>query len=150
MLGNWIYDPNKAEGEITSIEGLGLLDIFTEMGGNKTLVEVSGESALGFGNFKGYEMHIGHTAGPDCSRPFGKVGAKNIGAVSLDGKVSGSYLHGLFSNDPFRQALLSSIKNRDLSGIAYEQQVEEALDAVSLVFENSLDINGLLASARAF
>ena len=150
MLGNWIYDPNKAEGEITSIEGLGLLDIFTEMGGNKTLVEVSGESALGFGNFKGYEMHIGHTAGPDCGRPFGKVGAKNIGAVSLDGKVSGSYLHGLFSNDPFRQALLSSIKNRDLSGIAYEQQVEEALDAVSLVFENSLDIDGLLASARAF
>ena len=95
-------------------------------------------------------MHIGHTAGPDCSRPFGKVGAKNIGAVSLDGKVSGSYLHGLFSNDPFRQALLSSIKNRDLSGITYEQQVEEALDAVSLVFENSLDIDGLLASARAF
>ena len=150
MLGNWINDPDKVEGEIASIEGLGLLNVNTEMGGNKTLVEVSVESCLGFGEFQGYEMHIGDTSGPDCERPFGKVGSENIGAVSLDGKVSGCYLHGLFSNDLFRQALLSSIKNRELSGVSYELQVEEALDAVSLVFEKSLDIDRILASARAF
>ena len=105
---------------------------------------------FGFGEFIGYEMHIGSTLGPDCQKPFGKIGNRNTGAVSPNGKVAGCYVHGLFANDLFRHEMLSSIKDRDATGVCYDQQVEEALDAVSLVFENSLDIDGLLASARAF
>ncbi len=148
MLGNRINDPGKLEGDITSIEGLGLLNVQTEMGGDKTLKEVSVDSCLGFGEFHGYEMHIGHTVGPDCERPFGKVGDRNAGAVSPDGKVVGCYVHGLFSNDAFRHSMLSSIKSRKATGIAHDLQVEEALDRISLVFEEKLEIDKLLAFAR--
>jgi len=136
------------EGEVASIEGLGLLDIQTRMGGDKTLTEVSVDSCLGFGEFQGYEMHIGQTVGPDCSRPFGKVGDRNTGAVSPDGSVGGCYVHGLFSNDAFRHSILSSLKDRKATGVAYDLQVEEALDSVSIAFEKALNIDRLLASAR--
>jgi adenosylcobyric acid synthase len=148
MLGKWINDPEKLEGEITSIEGLGLLDVHTRMGGDKTLKEVSAVSCLGFGGFHGYEMHIGHTEGPDCQKPFGKIGDRSAGAVSPDGKVGGCYVHGLFSNDIFRHSILSNLKNREATGVIYDLQVEEALDKVSLVLEESLDVDRLLAFAR--
>jgi len=148
MLGNQINDPENLEGEVASIEGLGLLDIQTRMGGDKTLTEVSVDSCLGFGEFQGYEMHIGQTVGPDCSRPFGKVGDRNTGAVSPDGSVGGCYVHGLFSNDAFRHSILSSLKDRKATGVAYDLQVEEALDSVSIAFEKALNIDRLLASAR--
>jgi adenosylcobyric acid synthase len=148
MLGQWIKDPKMLEGELTSIQGLGLLDVQTILGGDKTLKEVAAVSSFGFGEFDGYEMHIGRTVGPDCQKPFGKIGNRNTGAVSPDGKVSGCYIHGLFANDVFRHAMLSSIKHREATGVSYDLKVEEALDRVSLVIEESLDVDRLLALAR--
>ena len=57
-------------------------------------------------------------------------------------------MHGLFANDLFRHEMLSSIKDRDATGVCYDQQVEEALDSVSIVLEESLDIESLLSLAR--
>jgi adenosylcobyric acid synthase len=148
MLGQWIKDPDKLEGKITSVQGLGLLDVETILGGDKVLKEVAAVSCLGFGEFSGYEMHIGSTLGPDCQKPFGKIGDRNTGAVSPDGKVGGCYVHGLFANDLFRHEMLSSIKDIDASGVHYDQQVEDALDSVSAVLEESLDIDSLLSLAR--
>ena len=148
MLGQWIKDPEKLEGKITTVQGLGLLDVETILGGDKTLKEVAAVSCFGFGEFNGYEMHIGSTLGPDCQKPFGKIGDRNTGAVSPNGKVGGCYVHGLFANDLFRHEMLSSIKDRDATGVCYDQQVEEALDSVSIVLEESLDIESLLSLAR--
>ena len=146
MLGTAITDPGRTESDIAAIDGLGYLDVATKMGGDKSLVEVTAASSLGLGEFKGYEMHIGTTSGADCDQPFAIINDQPVGAISKDGKIMGCYLHGLFANDDFRHAFLSHLKARDESGIVYDLQVETALDAVADVFEDVLDIEGLLAA----
>jgi adenosylcobyric acid synthase len=148
MLGTYIDDPEKSESEIASIEGLAHLDVHTELGGDKSLIEVTADSALECGIFKGYEMHIGSTAGPDCGQPFAEVDGNDVGAVSKNGKVMGCYLHGLFADDDFRHAFLSRLKEREITGVAYDLEVEQALDAVAAAFEKALDIDALLAAVR--
>jgi adenosylcobyric acid synthase len=147
MLGTLIGDLDKIEGDITSIEGLGLLNVQTELGGDKSLIEALATSTQGFGEFQGYEMHIGTTTGPECDNPFVEIEGQSAGAVSVDGKVAGCYLHGLFANDTFRHAFLTNLKGRENSGVAYDLQVEQALDAVAVAFEAALDIDALLAAA---
>ena len=64
MLGRRIADPDAIEGPPAEVEGLGHLDVETRLTGEKLLVEVSGEGSLSGASFKGYEMHVGRTAGP--------------------------------------------------------------------------------------
>ena len=96
MLGTKIYDPDGLEGEAKETEGLGFLQIETIMRTKKTLNEVS---AIHLGTslqIKGYEIHLGETSGVDCQRPFAMIGGRKEGASSVDGRVQGSYVHGLF------------------------------------------------------
>ena len=71
----------------------------------------------------GYEIHIGRTDGPDRARPFAEVGGRPEGAVSPDGRVMGSYLHGMFTADAFRAAWLSGL-GIPVSGQSYGVAVE--------------------------
>ena len=64
------------------------------------------------------------------------------------GRVLGCYLHGLFSRDGFRHAFLSAIRRRHTSGLAFEAQIEDTLDALAEHLEAHLDLDGLLAVAR--
>jgi len=128
-----------------SINGLGVLDVDTEIGGDKSLSNVIAHSNMGFGIFTGYEMHLGVTSGPDDVRPFCKIDKRNSGAVSNNRRVMGCYLHGLFENDKFRNKFLFSIKDRESSGINYDQQTETALDSIANILQDNLDIEGLLA-----
>ncbi|MAV87653.1 MAG: cobyric acid synthase CobQ [Rhodospirillaceae bacterium] len=145
MLGRKILDPNKIESDLMSINGLGVLDVDTEIGGDKSLSNVIAHSNMGFGMFTGYEMHLGVTSGPDDVRPFCKIDKRNSGAVSNNRRVMGCYLHGLFENDKFRNKFLFSIKDRESSGINYDQQTETALDSIANILQDNLDIEGLLA-----
>ena len=97
---------------------------------------------------KGYEMHIGRTTGPGLDRPFLTLeGDRPEGAVSADGRVMGTYLHGLFAADGFRHAFLSSLRGGGFEGVAYETQIEETLDALARHLEEHLDLDALLAAA---
>ncbi|MBT3991781.1 MAG: cobyric acid synthase [Rhodospirillaceae bacterium] len=147
MLGQGITDPEKSESDIASIEGLGHLGVATEMGGDKSLVEVAATSSQDFGSFTGYEMHIGKTIGPDSDQPFATIDGRPAGAISKDGQIMGCYLHGLFADDVFRHAFLDYVRPRKGSGLAYDLQVEEALDVVAAAFEEALDIDGLISAA---
>ena len=58
--------------------------------------------------FAGYEMHMGVTEGPDRARPFARLAdGSPEGAVSADGRVIGTYVHGLFADDRQRAAWLA-------------------------------------------
>ena len=94
----------------------------------------------------GYEIHIGRTEGPDRARPFAFVDGAAEGAVSADGRVMGSYLHGMFSGDSFRAAFLNGFGVR--SGLAYGAGVEAVLDRLAEHVEEHLDVDGLLRLAR--
>ncbi|CUH80840.1 cobyric acid synthase [Tropicibacter naphthalenivorans] len=143
MLGRVVADPQGLEGAPGETPGLGLLDIETVMGGDKHLTEVRAQHAgLGL-PFSGYEIHIGESNGPDRARPFAHVAGTPEGAVSADGRVAGSYLHGMFSDDGFRRAWLQTL-GVSLSDHAYEQSVEDTLDALADHLETHLDVGGLL------
>ena len=147
MLGRAIADPQGLEGAPGAEPGLGLLDVETVMVADKRLTEVSAIHAPSGRGFSGYEIHIGRTEGPDCDRPFAHVEGHTDGAISADGHILGSYLHGMFADDAFRTAFLAGL-GASASGIAYGAAVEETLDALAAHMEAHLDIDGMLALAR--
>ena len=144
MLGREVADPDGLEGAAGTTPGLGLLDIRTEMGGDKSLREVSARHIALDVPFRGYEIHIGRSEGPDRARGFADVEGQSEGAVSADGRVSGSYLHGMFCDDAFRTAWLGRFGVRT-SGMQYETTLEQTLDALADHLETHLDVDGLLA-----
>jgi len=147
MLGISVADPQGIEGPAGETPGLGLLDVTTVMTPQKSLTRVAAIHAATRQPIDAYEIHIGHTEGPDCARPFARVGDTPEGALSADGRVHGSYLHGLFSSDAFRSTFLARIGISG-SGEPYRAKIESALDALADHIETHLDVEGLLALAR--
>ena len=99
MLGKAIRDPAGVEGPPGEAQGLGLLDIETELlKATNCLRRVQGTGAQNGVPFTGYEMHVGRSFGPDCARPVLRFAdGRSDGATSADGRVSGCYVHGLFA-----------------------------------------------------
>ena len=147
MLGTRIADPEGIEGPAGESPGLGLLNVETIMGGDKTLTRVSARHTATGAEFDGYEIHIGRTRGPDCAQPFAEVAGQPEGAVSGDGRVMGSYLHGMFSVDGFRRDFLDRLGAQG-SGLDYRAGVEKTLDELAAHLEAHLDLDGLFALAR--
>lgn len=149
ILGHTLSDPHGIEGPPSQASGLGLLDVETEMGGNKSLVEVTGQEHLTKCSIRGYEMHVGRTYGPGTENPWMMLeGEKPDGAISPDGRVMACYLHGIFASDAFRHAFLDRIREGRTSDIEYEQKVEVALDGLAEHLEQHIDLGQLLELAR--
>ena len=145
MLGRTIADPSGIEGEPGVSAGLGLLDVETRLEPVKQLrVEQAIHTASGQ-PISGYHMHMGVTEGADPQRAFASLSGALEGAVSADGLVTGTYLHGLFAADGFRRAFLGNAASPDLG---YEAGVEQALDDLALHLQTHLDIDALLALAE--
>ena len=123
MLGRSVTDPGGIEGPAGSAPGLGLLDVETVLAAEKTLTLASGKTSDG-APFSGYEMHMGETRGPDCARPFAHLADGTAeGAVSANGRVIGTYIHGLFADDRQRAAWLARL-GAGPATIAYDELVE--------------------------
>ncbi|WP_136682649.1 cobyric acid synthase [Falsirhodobacter xinxiangensis] len=146
MLGRTVNDPQGIEGHSGAAPGLGLLDVRTVMSPDKHLARVTARHAATGLTMQGYEIHIGRTDGPDCARPFAFVDGRGEGAVSADGLVMGSYLHGMFADDDFRAAFLADLGVR--SDLRYAAGVEDVLDRLAAHVEAHLDVTGLLSLAK--
>lgn len=147
MLGDVVSDPEGIEGQSGQDQGLGFLKVQTLMTPKKNLSQVRAKHVATGLNFEGYEIHIGETKGPDCTRPFAQVNGLDEGAVSADGRVAGSYLHGMFSNDAFRSAFIAAM-GAPASGLQHGASVESALDALADHLAAHLDVDGLFQLAR--
>ena len=142
MLGTTIADPLGLEGPPETIPGLGLLDVTTTL---EPFKQLRLESATALGQpLSGYHMHMGTTAGPATGTPFAAVGNQPEGATT--GRISGTYLHGLFAADGFRSAFLESL-GAPTSDLAYEASIDATLDAFAAHLEAHVDIEALLALA---
>ncbi len=146
MLGRRISDPNGIEGPPATVDGLGLLDVDTALEGGKVLVEMSGKTAADGVPFKGYEMHVGRTTG--SARPLltlcnGRPG----GALSVDGRIAGCYIHGLLTDDRQRRHWLQRIGAQG-STFAYEAEIDATLDQLADHLEQHVDCDLLLELAR--
>jgi adenosylcobyric acid synthase len=148
MLGRSIADPEGIEGPPGSAEGLGLIEVTTELAGDKSLVAVNGRTVADDIAVAGYEMHIGRTIGAGTQRALVQLDNGRLdGAVSADGRVAGTYLHGFFSGDAQRAAWLARL-GMPASSLAYDALVEQTLDALAAHLEAHLDIEKLLSLAR--
>jgi adenosylcobyric acid synthase len=147
MLGRRIADPQGIEGPPSSVDALGLLDVVTTLAGEKRLEPVRG-TTNDRAPFVGYEMHIGVTEGPDCARPFARLAdGSPEGAVSPDGRVIGTYVHGLFADDRQRAAWLTRFAAGG-AAIAYDDLIERTLDSLAAHLAAHLDLDRLLKLAR--
>ncbi|MBB4618190.1 adenosylcobyric acid synthase [Sphingomonas abaci] len=146
MLGHSVADPLGLEGPPGTAPGLGLLAVDTVLGGDKRLAQVTG-TALGAA-FAGYEIHLGRTEGPDTARPLTRLGdGRAEGAVSADGLVSGSYVHGLLGLAAQRAAWLARLGVAG-TGPDHHADVDAALDAIAATLERHVDLDALVDLAR--
>lgn len=138
MLGRSVHDPFGIEGGTLETPGLGLLDIETEMAPEKTVRNSQARSTEYDAPLAGYQIHLGITRGPDCDRPSAIIDGAPDGALSTDGRIMGTYLHGLFGSDTYRARLLQSF---GLSGEGgnYRESVDRALDEIASGLQKHLD-----------
>ncbi|MCB1355386.1 MAG: cobyric acid synthase, partial [Maritimibacter sp.] len=147
MLGRVIADPDGIEGAPGSEPGLGLLDVETTLEPAKTLALTEAEETTTGTPVRGYEIHLGRTDGPDCARGWLRLADGRMdGAARADGRVMGTYLHGLFSADAFRRAYLDRL-GAPVSEFGYEDGVEQVLDALAAHCAAHLDLDGLFGLA---
>jgi len=147
MLGRRIADPDGVEGPAGEVAGLGLLAVDTVLTRDKRTVRVEGCHVASREAVSGYEIHLGHSEGPDCRRPFLQIDGRPDGAVSADRRVAGTYAHGLFASDGFRRAFLAGLGAGSQAG--FEAGVEAALDGLAAHLSAHLDLDAILAIARS-
>lgn len=163
MLGEQIRDPLAVEsGGVAT--GLGVLPIATELQASKTTVKASASwsnlhlfgQAMGPVEARGYEIHMGRTACVGDARPFCQIRRANTndliddGARAGDGRIIGTYLHGLFDADDFRHAFLRAA--RSACGLAPPTQFayvaaerDARINKLASHVARSVDVNALLA-----
>jgi len=149
MLGKQISDPEGVEGAAKSVAGLGLLNVETKLSEQKQLRL---EDAIHVGTntpLAGYHMHMGETEGADSATPFANVSGQNEGAISPNGLVMGTYLHGLFASDPFRRAFLAALGNKSAATLEYDKQVDQILDGFADHMERNVDLDQIEKSMRS-
>lgn len=147
MLGRTISDPEGIEGRAGTVPGLGFLAVDTRLTPDKITRSVEAMHAPSGQPIRGYEIHLGRTEGADGERPFALIAGRPDGAISADGRVQGTYLHGLFSGDAFRAAFLAGLGAG--STLAYEAEVEAVLDRLARHCETHLDTEAILRLARS-
>jgi adenosylcobyric acid synthase len=162
MLGLRVLDPGGIESAITEAAGLGLLPVETEM-----LPEKETHQALAYldqgglqiapdcsGVVSGYEIHMGRTTRLGTPLPFARIfrrGEASVtvedGTVSGDGRVFGTYLHGIFDNRQFREAFLNGVrrdKGLPQSRTSAGTPADDPFDRFAGHLEQHLDITQLL------
>ncbi|WP_323753348.1 cobyric acid synthase [Marinobacter sp.] len=151
MLGQWVDDPEGLEGEVGRTEGLGLLEMDTRMVAGKQLKQVSGALAPSVAGeatnltMHGYEMHNGVTEGPALTRPFAELNGHPDGAVSDDGQIAGTYVHGLFDAPEACDAILTwaGLNQAAAQAVDYQSHRIQQLDRLADHVETCLDTDRL-------
>jgi len=146
MLGRSVADPGGIEGPAETIPGLDLLDVDTTLTADKVLKPVSGILARDNAGFEGFEMHVGRTTGAALARPFLFIDGAPDGARTIDGRVAGTYVHGLFARHSARAAILAHLGVPAAAG-DHADHVNRLLDDVATSLETSLDIAAIVTLA---
>ncbi|NQY27372.1 MAG: cobyric acid synthase [Piscirickettsiaceae bacterium] len=144
MLGQEIHDPDGLEGNIEMIAGLKLLDMTTTLKPAKQLRNVSGILSLDNALFSGYEIHAGVSEGRSLDTPVCCIDGHNEGAISDDGQVLGSYVHGIFEQSEACSAILKWAGLHDFEPIDYHALREADIDRLADMIDTYIDTAHLL------
>ena len=165
ILGRELHDPQHTESDIDSMKGLGLLNIVTTFEPDKITTQVEaeiiGEGPLLSGvkgqSVTGYEIHMGRSELGEGVEPAFRIFERSTravdvldGAISSDGRVFGTYIHGIFDNDVFRRHIINSIREHKGWGalvesdiITVREQRDKDFNKLADVVRNSLDMDKL-------
>ena len=146
MLGRSIADPYGVEGEAGTTKALGLLDVETVLEQDKCLANAWG-TVIGEGaEACGYEIHMGRTTLGAGATPFLRVSSRNNrtvddldGAVSVDGRVIGTYFHGIF-DEPALKAWFLKLAEPSYRPLQHEKGHQESYDLLAEHFSQHLDL----------
>jgi len=152
MLGRSVHDPHGVESGLRRVEGLGLLDMETEMYPDKITSQVEGEviDGLPFAGFcsarvHGYEIHMGRSTPGERARPLFRITRRDgeevdfrDGLTDAEGRVWGTYIHGVFDSDAFRRGFLRALQVRSgkpliplADGYAYSEWKERQYELLA-------------------
>jgi adenosylcobyric acid synthase len=144
MLGSLIDDPQGVEGAAGASEGLGLFDMHTRLYPEKLLRQVRGTLALDAAPVEGYEIHCGVSTGLALERRAITLADERCdGAISPDGQLLGTYLHGIFDHPDARDALLRWAGLQPTSAPAVSEIREQQLERLADVIEREIDCAAL-------
>ncbi len=165
ILGRELHDPLHTESDIDSMKGLGLLDIVTTFDPDKITTQVQAE-VVGSGPLlsgakgrpvTGYEIHMGRSELGEGVEPAFRIFERSTkgvdvldGAVRADGRVFGTYIHGIFDNDGFRRHIIDLIREHkgwaplaDSDILTVREQRDKDFNKLADVVRNSLDMDKL-------
>jgi adenosylcobyric acid synthase len=140
MLGEWIHDPSGVEGEAGSSRGLSFFAMETTLATEKCLAQVEGRLAFADAEVIGYEIHMGITTGSALVHPVMYIQGNPEGAISADGQLAGTYVHGLFDrSDALNAWLLWAGLKTESDAFDYEALRESELERLADCVETHLD-----------
>jgi adenosylcobyric acid synthase len=118
LLGRVIRDPHGVESPRKEVRGLGLLPVVTELAPDKVVRKVAGKSVVRGRHVKGYEIHmgtsraVGDRGGPYLKiRESGKQTSWEDGWQMDDGRICGTYVHGILDSPGFRAEFLNRLRS---------------------------------------
>ena len=148
MLGQAVDDPHGVEGAPGERPGLGWLDIRTTLARDKQLVNVVGRLSLGAAPLRGYEIHMGVSSGPALAQPLVTLDdGRHDGALSADGQVAGTYVHGVLDHPEALAAVLAWAGADDIGTVDLAARREADLDRLADAVESHLDLERVCVAA---
>ncbi len=156
LLGRRIIDPYGVESDRSQVRGLGILPAETVLAGDKVVQRVTGTCLMNRKRISGYEIHMGRTriSGQGGSpllrihRPGSGV-SWDDGLFVNNGRVLGTYVHGVLDAPGFREELLNSIRRE--KGLKERRSKRGRLsrfhqyDRLAEHFEEHCDVDRILA-----
>ena len=139
MLGTRIHDPHGVEGPAGASSGLALLELETELQKRKQLRNVNGHLQLGPA-FHGYEIHMGTSKGAALERPAASIDGRPEGAMSADGRILATYVHGIFDAPAACAALLDWAGMEGAQGVDLAAMREASLERLADCVAENLDV----------
>ena len=152
LLGKELHDPDGVE-HGGDMRGLGILDISTVFQGDKTRTRIHGTIreehnlyGLSKREITGYEIHMGKTDNLGEAVPFIDLEDGRIdGYMTRDGRIWGSYLHGIFDNEELVFGLVNDImKEKGIDPADNQLSIAEykkiQYDKLADLIRNNLDM----------
>jgi cobyric acid synthase CobQ/L-threonine-O-3-phosphate decarboxylase len=148
ILGSKIADPFGIESAAgRTVPGLGLLPLATALAREKTLRRVTARHLPSGCAVTGYEIHHGRTGGGSLPPLLSRGDGEALGNGTVDGKIWGTYLHGIFDADGFRRWWIDRLRVRrglpPLGRIAAVYDLEPAFERLAAVVRKSLRMDDI-------
>lgn len=165
MMGTVVKDPHGMESALSEIPGLGLLDMETEMFPEKVTSQVEASVVVETGPFagcgevlSGYEIHMGRSCSGGRAKSLfrivrrdGKAEDSADGLAQPDGRAWGTYIHGIFDNDEFRNRFLRELVEKsgrklELGGdsFSYSGSKDKQFDLLADLVRQYVDVRRVM------